>query len=77
MKCKICDKEANERYCELHEKAYKNIVEKYDEWKNALDLSWKEYLNEVAKNPYTGSWAKEVAEHLVKNGDRESYDKAH
>ncbi len=70
MKCKICDKEANERYCELHEKAYKNIVEKYDEWKNALDLSWKEYLKEVAKNPYTGSWAKEVADHLVKSGDR-------
>ncbi len=70
MKCKICDKEANERYCELHEKAYKNIVEKYDQWKNALDLSWKEYLKELAKNPYTGSWAKEVVEHLVKNGDR-------
>lgn len=70
MKCKICDKKAIEKYCELHEKAYKSIVKKYDEWKKALDISWKEYLNEVAKNPYTGSLAKEVAEQLMKSEDR-------
>ncbi len=66
MKCEICDKEAIEKYCELHEKANRNIVKKYDEWKKALDISWKEYLNEVMKNPYTGSSAKEVAEQLMK-----------
>jgi hypothetical protein len=30
-----------------------------------LGISWKEYLSEIAKNPLTGEWAKEVAEHLV------------
>jgi len=70
MKCGICNKEAVEKYCELHEKAYKNIVQKYDDWKKAMDISWKEYLNEIAKNPYTGSWAKEVAEQLMENKDR-------
>jgi len=29
----------------------------------------KEYLNEIAKNPYTGSSAKELAEHLMKKGE--------
>jgi len=69
MKCRVCSREAVEKYCELHEKAYRSIVQKYDEWKRAMDISWKEYLNEVAKNPYTGSWAKEVAEQLMKNED--------
>ena len=59
-----------EKYCELHKKAYRSIVQKYDDWKRAMDISWKEYLNEIAKNPYTGSWAKEVAEQLMKNEDR-------
>ena len=70
MKCRICNREAVEKYCELHEKAYKNIVQKYDDWKRAMDISWKEYLNEIAKNPYTGSSAKEVAEQLMENKDR-------
>ena len=70
MKCRICNREALEKYCELHEKAYRNIVEKYDDWRKAMDISWKEYLNEIVKNPYTGSWAKEVAGQLLKNEDR-------
>jgi hypothetical protein len=70
MKCRICNREAVEKYCELHEKAYRSIVQKYDDWKRAIDISWKEYLNEILKNPYTGSWAKEVTEKLMKDGDR-------
>jgi len=69
LKCEICDREATNKYCELHEKANKNIVEKYNAWNKALNISWKEYLNEIAKNPYTGSSAKELAEHLTKIGE--------
>jgi len=68
LKCAICDKEAAQNgYCELHAKAYKNVVEKYDVWKKALNITWEEYLKEIIKNPFTGEWAKEVAEHLIKN----------
>ena len=70
MKCRVCSREAVAKYCELHEKAYRNIVQKYDDWKKAMDISWKEYLNESAKNPYTGLWAKEVAEQLIENEDK-------
>lgn len=70
MKCRICNKEAVEKYCELHEKAYRSIVQKYEDWKRAMDISWREYLNEILKNSYTGSWAKEVVEKLMKDGDR-------
>ena len=70
MKCKICNREAKGKYCEIHERAYRNIVKKFEDWRRAIEISWKEYLNEVAKNPYTGDWAKEVAEELIKSEDR-------
>lgn len=66
MKCKVCDREAPSKYCELHEKAYANVMQKFEVWKNAAGLSWEQYLSELVENPFTGTWAKEVAEHLLK-----------
>ena len=67
MKCLVCGREAEEKYCMLHDKAYLNIVQKFGDWKRATGVSWKEYLKAVVENSYTGTWAKEVAEHLLKN----------
>ncbi len=73
MKCRVCSREAIESsYCELHVEAYENIDKNYDAWKKALGISWKEYLSEIAKNPLTGEWAKEVAEHMLKIGEKEN-----
>ena len=65
MKCKVCEREAENEYCELHEKAYRNVLREYDVWKKASDVSWKQYLSELVKNQYTGVWAREVAESLI------------
>jgi hypothetical protein len=71
LSCKICNREALESgYCKLHARAYETIVKKYEAWRKALEISWKEYLSEIAKNPLTGGWAKEVAEQLIKNGEK-------
>jgi hypothetical protein len=71
MKCRICGEEANENvYCEVHRKAQKNLVEKYELWKEACEVSWEEYLSEVVKNPFTGEWVKAVAEYLIKRGEQ-------
>ena len=70
MKCKICNKEATNEYCELHEKAHESLVKTYDDWKEALEISWKEYLNGVVKNQYSGVWVKEVAQYLLEKGDK-------
>ena len=67
MKCIFCDRESSKKYCVYHEKAYSNIVLKFEDWQQAMGLSWKEYLKAVVENSYTGTWAKEVAEHLLKN----------
>ncbi|MGB9713648.1 MAG: hypothetical protein ACPLZC_01565 [Candidatus Bathyarchaeales archaeon] len=73
MKCQICSRKAVDKdFCELHLKAYESITKKYTAWKNALEISWREYLSEIARNPLTGEWAKEVAEHLIKSGESQN-----
>jgi hypothetical protein len=68
--CRICNKAAiKDNYCKSHAKAYENLVEKYCQWKKALEVSWKEYLSEIVKNPFTGQWVKEVAQYLAENGE--------
>jgi hypothetical protein len=44
-------------------------VRKYEKWKNALDIAWEDYLNEVMKNSLTGVWAKEVARQLLSENE--------
>jgi hypothetical protein len=64
----VCSKEADEKstYCELHAKAYENILCKHNKWKKALEnITWKDYLNKIIKNPLTGESAKEVALQLL------------
>jgi flavoprotein len=76
LKCAICSREAEkEGYCKLHSKAYESILKKYELWKKALEISWKEYLSEIVKNPLTGEWAREVAEYLIKNGGEQDVKK--
>jgi hypothetical protein len=69
LKCRVCSRGTQahppSEYCELHEKAHQNVRRKFEVWKKASGLEWKEYLIEIAKNPFTGAWAKEVAENLL------------
>ncbi len=66
MHCKVCSRKATSKgYCMLHEKAYQNLIEKFEVWKKALTISWKGYLEEIINNPLTGTKAREVAEVLL------------
>jgi len=49
----------------LHQTAYESLQKKFESWQKATGIEWKNYLQEVAKNPLTGLWAKEVAENLL------------
>ena len=71
MKCKICSRETQDKgYCHLHLKAYENLVEKYKVWLKASEVSWNGYLVEIQKNSLTGSWAKEVAKHIIEEEEQ-------
>jgi hypothetical protein len=66
VECRICHKQTIDKdYCLLHKKAHQNLTEKFEEWRKALDISWKDYLREIMKNPATGIRAREVAETLL------------
>ena len=67
MTCIICDRESKDQYCAFHQKACSEVVKKFEEWQRATGVSLKQYLKAVVENSYTGAWAKEVAEHLLKN----------
>lgn len=69
----ICDREAIANYCMFHQRAYLNLVQKFEVWNLATGVSWREYLKELMENSYTGAWAKEVAQHLLKNKDDINY----
>jgi hypothetical protein len=70
LNCKICAREAEkEGFCPLHLKAYGNLVSRYELWRKALNISWKEYLSQVAENSSTGDWVKEVAKYQLENGE--------
>jgi len=78
LKCKICGRKAESEFCNLHRKAYENLLEKYDEWREAMGISWEEYLKEIIENPFTGIWVKEVAQFLMssKKGREDSRKKS-
>jgi hypothetical protein len=69
LKRKACNRQAQMQpqtgYCELHNKAHENLQRAFQDWKRASNIEWKDYLQEVAKKPSTGIWAKEVAESLL------------
>jgi len=66
MQCVICDRKTDDEFCGLHKKAHENLIHGYEGWVKAMEISWESYLDEVAKNPSTGLWVKEVAEYLQK-----------
>jgi hypothetical protein len=66
----VAKKSETKNYCSLHNKAHENVVSKYEAWQRALSISWKEYLSEIADNPLTGELAKEIAERMLKTGEK-------
>jgi hypothetical protein len=77
VNCRICQRKAvTEEFCNMHLKAYENIVEKYDCWRKALKTSWREYLSEIEQNPLTGEWTKQVASYLTSNEETRNVKKS-
>jgi len=69
ISCRLCKRECAQSspLCKYHLMAKKSIESKFNEWKEAYGgITWKEYLQRVARNPETGQWAKEVADLLSK-----------
>jgi hypothetical protein len=76
LNCKICNRKAGERdFCPLHLKAYENILKKYDFWRKALNISWKDYISEIEKNALTGESARDATKYLINNEETKNATK--
>ncbi len=65
MKCTICGRKAAAGLCRFHAEAKEKVESAYPLWVKAYGrIEWKEYLDNVKRNPQTGQWAKEIAEVL-------------
>jgi len=51
--------------CRYHAEAKENVRAAYSLWVKAYGrIEWRDYLDNVKRNPQTGQWAKEIAEFL-------------
>ena len=65
MKCCICGREAATDLCRYHTEAEEKVRNAYPLWVKAYGrIEWKDFLDNVKRNPQTGQWAKEIAEFL-------------
>jgi len=53
--------------CACHEAAWREVCGHYPTWEARMGAGWGEYLAEVARNPLTGAWVREVAEFMIRN----------
>lgn len=68
--CRVCEREkqGNLVYCEHHQAVYNNLKKSYPRWRQALGLSWTEYLEKVEKVSGTGIWVREVVKDIFSGG---------
>jgi len=67
-KCALCNREAKDELCFIHEEAYSALTAAYPEWKKRLGVGYGEYLQKLAKLKSTGGAVREVAAWLLKDG---------
>jgi hypothetical protein len=62
MRCGVCERMAVTGLCIYHQTAKARLEATYPLWVKAYGkIEWKEYLDNVKRNPQTGQWAKETA----------------
>jgi hypothetical protein len=65
MRCLACQREAVDRLCIYHQAAKEKVESAYPLWVKAYGrIEWKDYLDNIKRNPQTGQWAKEIADIL-------------
>ncbi len=76
QKCVVCGFFSEGRLCFRHRLAAKSLLEAYSFWRDALGVSFRDYLQQILRRSETGRWAKELAEYVLKTGDEGVLDEA-
>ncbi|MEM1735130.1 MAG: DNA topoisomerase I [Desulfurococcaceae archaeon] len=66
-KCRLCNREVySDNFCTYHYRAFINLKDSYNVWKERENLDWFEYLKKIINLRITGRWVREVAEYVMK-----------
>jgi hypothetical protein len=65
-RCSLCHREGVEGgYCGYHRVAHAHLVGAYKVWEKSVEVSWKEFLDDVIEAKETGEWVKDIAQDLL------------
>ena len=56
------------KLCEVHKRAYDNVIKAYNEWRRRMDINFSEFYRHVIKLSSLGKFCREVMELMMKNG---------
>ncbi len=70
-KCTLCWRSASQtlngiiKLCDIHMKAYLNLINAYKEWKKQLNLNFSDYINKLRRLSSVGNMVKEVIDLII------------
>jgi len=69
--CFICGRkvESDTEFCVYHIEALENVRIAFEQWKQAMDIQWKDYLEQLLEEENIGKWAREMVEYLMQQDD--------
>jgi len=65
--CTLCwrRREDGSEYCTYHLLAQKNLLKAFQDWREALEIEWRDFLVSVVARQESGEWVRDVAIHLL------------
>lgn len=69
--CSLCWRrhEDGSEYCTYHLAAQENLLKAFSDWREALEVGWRDFLVAVAARPESGEWVRDVAIYLLEKGE--------
>jgi hypothetical protein len=69
--CPICGRlsVSEGEFCAYHSEAASNVRSAFEEWREAMDIEWKDYLEYLVDEEGIGKWAREVVQFLKQQDD--------
>jgi DNA topoisomerase-1 len=69
IKCELCSRAGKHRVnglllCNFHKKAYDSIVNAFKIWRERMDISWEEYIQQLRRLASVGRYCKDLLDRL-------------
>ena len=67
--CPLCwrRRDDDSGYCTYHLAAQENLLRAFQDWQEAHEIDWRDFLVAVVARQESGEWVRDVAHHLLEN----------